>query len=454
MSRPQPLDHLEQIFRAGLSRVDPRRLVEDHLRLEGSTLVVAANDPQLRINLDACERLLVIGAGKATAALAQGLEKVLGERISEGLIVVKYGHTMPLRKIETLEAGHPLPDANSARGARRLMELAQKADAHTLVINLISGGGSALLAAPLQEAAPSLNLEDKQATTRLLLGCGATIDELNCVRKHLSAIKGGRLARLLHPARCLNLVLSDVVGDRLDVIASGVTAPDSTTFADALDVLDRYRLRPRIPGAVRLLLEGGAAGRVEETPKPGDPVFARIDNVLLGSNLQALQAAAAKARDLGYHTAALTCRATGEARDFARLLLAQALDIRDHQLLAPRPACLLAGGETTVTLRGPGQGGRNQELALAFLNGMADQPSGGAGLYLLSAATDGNDGPTDAAGAFASNELLVAARQKGLDPAAFLNRNDAYPFFDRLGALLRTGPTKTNVCDLQIVLIP
>jgi glycerate 2-kinase len=454
MSLLKPLDHLEQIFRAGLSRVDSRRLVENYLRLDGSTLVAAANDPPLRIDLDAWERLLVIGAGKATAAMAQGLEEILGERISEGLIVVKYGHTMPLRKIETLEAGHPLPDANSARGARRLMELAQKADARTLVINLISGGGSALLAAPLQTAAAPLNLEDKQATTRLLLGCGATIDELNCIRKHLSAIKGGRLARLLHPAHCLNLVLSDVVGDRLDVIASGLTAPDPTTFADALDVLDRYLLREQVPRSVRELLEKGAAGEVEETPKPGNPVFARIDSLLLGSNLQALQAAAVRARDLGYHTAALTCRATGEARNFARLLLALAVDVRDHQLLAPRPACLLAGGETTVTLRGPGKGGRNQELALAFLTGMTDDTSTGAGLYLLSAATDGNDGPTDAAGAFASNELLVAARQKGLDPAAFLNRNDAYPFFDRLGALLRTGPTKTNVCDLQVILIP
>ena len=454
MDLPAPCRDLERIFRAGLASVDPRRLVASRLQLAGSRLTVAAGSFPLEYDLAAYDRLLVLGAGKATAALAQGLEEVLGDRIECGLIVVKYGHTAPLDRIEILEAGHPVPDAASVEGGRRMAALAAQADERTLVINLVSGGGSALLAAPLEAAGLSLPLGDKQAVTRLLLGCGASIDELNCVRKHLSALKGGHLARLLQPARCLNLILSDVVGDRLDVIASGLTAPDPTTFADALAILDRFRLREQVPAGVRRLLEVGAAGMVEETPKPGDPAFSRLDNVLLGSNLQALEAAAVEARACGYHSVPLTSRATGEARALARLLLAMALDVRDQQLLSPRPACLLAGGETTVTLQGDGKGGRNQELALAFLQLLAAEPAAGSGIYLLSAATDGNDGPTDAAGAFACRELLAAARDQGLDPAAYLARNDAYPFFSRLGGLLRTGPTNTNVCDLQLLVIP
>ena len=452
MSPSLPLLHLEEIFRAGLARVDPERLVAERVRLEDATLVVAdaGGGTSLRLDLGRYQRLLVLGAGKAAAAMARGLERLLGARIDDGLVVVKYGHTAPLERIALCEAGHPLPDANSLEGARRLLELADAADARTLVILLLSGGASALLAAP----APPLSLADKQATTELLLGCGASIDEINCVRKHLSALKGGRLGQRLHPARCLTLVLSDVVGDRLDVIASGPTVADPTRFDEALAILDRYRLRRAVPAAVRELLQQGAAGAVAETPKPGDPRLAGIATVLLGTNLLALRAAAARAAALGYRVLPLTCRATGEARELARLLLALGVDARDHGLLASRPVCLLAGGETTVTLRGSGRGGRNQELALAFLAGLAADPAEGRGLYFLSAATDGNDGPTDAAGAFASGELLAAARQAGLDPAAYLERNDAYPFFDRLGALLKTGPTNTNVCDLQLLLIP
>ena len=454
MELPAPCRDLEQIFRAALASVDPQQLVASRLKLAGSRLTIATEASPLVIDLSCYDQLLVLGAGKASAAMARGLEMVLGARIDQGLIVVKYGHTTPLEHIETLQAGHPIPDTNSLEGARRLMALAEKADGRTLVINLLSGGASALLAAPLAAAGVTLSLEDKQETTRLLLACGATIHELNTVRKHLSAIKGGRLARLLHPARCLNLILSDVVGDRLDVIASGLTVPDPTTFAEARAVLKRYNLCRQLPVPVIDLLQKGVAGAICETPKAGDAAFENISNLLLGSNLLALRAAAEQARELGYHSAELTARAAGEARDLAGLLLSLANDVRDHQLLVRRPACLLAGGETTVTLQGTGKGGRNQELALAFLAALAELPDRGAGIYLLSAATDGNDGPTDAAGAFACSELLASARQAGLDPGAYLRRNDAYTFFEGLGALLRTGPTNTNVCDLQIILVP
>jgi len=445
---------LEAIFRAALASVDPQQLIASRLQLSGSRLTVSSESTPLTIDLDDYDQLLVLGAGKATAAMARGLENLLGPRIGGGLIVVKYGHTAPLTRIETLEAGHPIPDAASLLGARRLAAMATKADSRTLVINLISGGGSALLALPLQVPGLPLSLADKQATTRLLLGCGATIDELNCVRKHLSALKGGGLARLLAPARSLNLILSDVIGDRLDVIASGLCVPDPTTFGDALAVLDRYRLSNRVPGPVLALLRAGASGQIAETPKPGDPVFDASGNFLLGNNRVALQAAAREATARGFKSTIVSSRACGEARELARHLLAAALDFRDRQRPASGPACLLAGGETTVTLRGDGRGGRNQELALAFLTALAELPDRGAGLYLLSAATDGNDGPTEAAGAFAANELLAAATAAGLAPASYLARNDAYPFFDRLGALLRTGPTNTNVCDLQLILIP
>ena len=454
MDYPAAFAHLEKIFHAGLRKVDPRRLVETRLSLDGTLLTVTDGDSEIRLDLDDFDRIVVIGAGKASAALARGLETVLGERIDRGLVVVKYGHTAPLQRIEILEAGHPVPDANGLAGARRILEMAREADARTLVVGLISGGGSALLTAPLQsETGPALALADKQETTRQLLACGASIDEINTLRKHLSAIKGGRLVRALHPARCLNLVLSDVVGDRLDVIASGPTVGDTSTWADAMAVVERYGLAGRLPATVMEVLRRGVAGELEETPGPGDASFAAIDNVLLGRNLDALKGAADQAGRLGYRPVLLTSQATGEARELAVLLRAVARDVRGEGLLAARPACLLCGGETTVTLRGEGKGGRNQELALAFLAGLRPDSNGDAGLYLLSAATDGDDGPTDAAGAFACTDLFAEARRRGLDPGDYLRRNDSYRFFEQLGALLKTGPTNTNVCDLQMVLV-
>ena len=441
---------LEAIFRAGLARVDPYRMMKSHLWLADDRLVVDFDGRHEEFPL-AGRRVLVLGAGKATAPMARAVEEILGERLDGGLVSVKYGHGEPLARIGVVEAGHPTPDENGERAARRIIDLAAAADARTLAITLISGGASALLPAPV----PPLSLADKQAVTGALLACGADIGEINCVRKHLSDLKGGRLLRRLAPAESLNFILSDVVGDRLDTIGSGLTSADRTSFADALAVVLRYGLDRRLPVAVMRLLEDGAGGVIADTPKPGDPVTAAARNFVIGSNRAALLAAADQASGLGYHTLRLTSSLTGEAREVAKMLFAIARDIRDGGLLADRPACVIAGGETTVTLRGGGKGGRNQEMALAFLAEMAreDDLAGSGEIAFLAASTDGSDGPTDAAGAFADDEALGRMRAAGLSIQDYLADNDAYRFFTATDGLFKTGATRTNVCDLQVMLI-
>lgn len=444
----------EDIFRAALERVDPTSMVRRALRLRGDVLEVAPELGTAVYDLAEVDRVVVTGMGKASARMALGIEELLGDRIQGGLVVVKAGHVEQLRRVRWMEASHPVPDESSQRAAQALLDLAGTFDRRTLVINLISGGGSALLCAPAQgpDGKPLLTLEEKKEVTRVLLSCGATIHEVNCVRKHLSRIKGGRLALAFAPATSLNLVLSDVVGDDLDVIASGPAVADPSTFGDALAVLRRYGVGPRIPAAARRALEAGAAGDLEETPKPGDPALARAAHVLIGTNRQALLAAQERARALGYAPLVLTSRLTGEAREAALFLLGIGEDVAASGFPVAPPACILAGGETTVTVRGAGKGGRNQELALAFLAAMprarADRE-----MVLLAASTDGNDGPTDAAGAFASREIGERARSLGLDPAPYLAANDSFHFHERAGSLLRTGPTNTNVSDVAILLV-
>lgn len=444
----------EAIFRAALERVDPVPMMKRVLRLEGDVLVAATELGSARFDLSAFDRVVVTGMGKATARMALGLEEILGDRIASGLVAVKSGHVETLRRVRLVEASHPVPDASSARAADEVLAFAETFDARTLVVTLISGGGSALLCAPARDAGgrPLLTLDEKKEVTRALLACGATIHEMNCVRKHLSRIKGGRLARAYAPAASLNLLLSDVVGDDLDVIASGPTVPDPTTFADALGVVRRHGLLDRIPAAARRALEDGAAGLHEETPKPGDPAFERATNVLIGTNHQALLAAEAKARALGYATLVLTSRLTGEARDAALTLLGIGEDIALSRFPLRPPACLIAGGETTVTLRGAGKGGRNQEMALAFLAALP-RSRAARDILLLAASTDGNDGPTDAAGAFSSLTIAEHARALGLDPNAFLAANDSYRFHEAAGSLLKTGPTNTNVSDVAVLMV-
>ncbi len=447
------IEHLKEIFQAGVRRVDPERMITDCLRLAGSALSVETETARVELDLDRYERIVVAGAGKAGAKLALGLETVLGARITEGLVSVKYGHTERLKKIRLIEAGHPVPDAMSVQAARRIAAMVSGLDAKTLVITLVSGGGSALLTLPYQDNDHQLTLEDIRETTRLLLECGAPIQDINCIRKHASGISGGRFAALLGKAACLTLILSDVVGDRLESIASGLTAPDPMSFADAMAILEKFGILNKVPASVRRLMQAGAAGQVRDTPKPGDPSFERLQNVLIGTNAHALEAARRKAAELGYHTVSLTSQMVGESREVAKALAAIAKDVVRADLLVAKPACILVGGETTVTIRGKGKGGRNQEMALAVLQEMEENPEAFVGVSFLSAGTDGNDGPTDAAGAFASLEVLERARQAGLSIRRHLDDNDAYSFFDSLGALFKTGPTNTNVCDLQLLIV-
>jgi hydroxypyruvate reductase len=409
--------------------------VDRAVQRDGETLVAGA----VRVDLARVRRLLVLGCGKASAAMARAVEERLGDRVSGGLVVVKDGYTAPTHRVTVVEAGHPVPDARGEAAASRLLDLARTAGGDDLVLVLVSGGGSALTPAPV----PPVTLAEKQALTRLLLAGGATINELNAVRKHLSRFKGGQLARAAAPARVLTLVLSDVIGDPLDVIASGPTAPDPSTFADALAVLADRGVRPAVPASALARLEAGSRGEVEETPKPGDPLFERVTHAVIGNNELVVGAAAAAAAGLGYAPSVLTRELQGEARQVARALVERA------RALAP-PACLIAAGETTVTVRGRGRGGRCQELALAA--SLALEP--GDDLVVLAAGTDGTDGPTEAAGAVVDGSTAGRGAAAGLDPRAALDDNDAHTFLAATGDLLVTGPTNTNLLDLYLVLRP
>ncbi len=448
---------LQAIFEAGLHRVDPYRMIREHVRLRDGILEIDLEEVHQSLDLHKFEKIFLLGAGKATAPMAQAFEDILGEWISKALIVVKYGHTTPLRRVKTIEAGHPEPDENGVRGAAGLMDLAAEADAQTLIITLISGGGSALLPLPMhyevQGVKGALSLADKQEVTRALLRSGADITEINCVRKHLSGIKGGRLLQQMAPAQSLNFILSDVVGDDLSSIASGLTTHDPSSYTDARAVFEKYDLLRSIPDSVLNILQLGKNQAIPETLKPGDPVLAHTSNILIGTNRMAMSAAGEKAQSLGYELRLLTTRISGEAREAARLLAGVAADVRSAAMLAAPPVCIISGGEPVVTLSGQGKGGRNQEMALAFLGEIQRNPSLFKGVTFLAASTDGNDGPTDAAGAFASPEILKQADQAGLSIKTSLKNNDSYHFFEAVDALYTTGPTNTNVCDLHILLL-
>ena len=451
------LKALEEIFRAGVARVDPEALIGDCLHLEGDALTVDTGEDRVEYDLSRFTRVVVIGFGKATAPMAKAVEKILSSRIDEGLIAVKYGHTESLDRIRTIEAGHPVPDQSGMEAARQIADLARQADEGTLVVSLISGGGSALIPFPwsgsVGQRRATLTLEQKQAATEVLLRCGATINEINCLRKHLSQIKGGRLTRMIHPAASLNLILSDVVGDRLDAIASGPTTGDETTFDDALRIVGKYDIEADLPETVLRIFSLGAKGAIPETPKQDDSVFENVNNLLVGTNYHSLEAAAEAAKTLGFAPVVLSSQIVGEAREVAKVYCGIGKDARRKGLFGPRPLCLIGGGETTVTLKGSGKGGRNQEMALAFLAEIEQDPAAAESLYFLAASTDGNDGPTDAAGAFACSKILRDAERLGLRPADYLKNNDAYSFFEAVGRLLKTGPTNTNVCDIQLMIV-
>ena len=430
----------KKIFLHAVRAADPQSLLLSQVSLRQNVLRVGKQ----KYPLSRYQRIWVAGTGKACAVMARSLEKVLGPRIAGGLINVKYGHGQKLKKIRVQEAGHPVPDDKGLQGAREMAEMLSRLGEEDLVIFLISGGGSALLPSPRE----GITLAEKQATTNLLLGCGATIQEINAVRKHLSALKGGGLAKIVYPATLVALILSDVIGDPLHAIASGPTVPDPTTFEDCVRILQRYDLWEKIPPAVAAYIREGTEGKREETLKEGDPAFERVYNLVVGNNLLALHAAKKAAQALGYRTLLLSSLVEGEAREVAKVHAAVAKEALLSGNPVPAPACLLSGGETTVTLKGKGKGGRNQEFVLAA----ALEVAGWENILVLSAGTDGTDGPTDAAGAFADGKTLRRAKTMGLDPWSFLKENDSYSFFEKLGDLLITGPTGTNVMDLRILL--
>lgn len=432
---------LEEIFDSGLRAVDPEEAVMRHVRVTGNRLRVG----ERTYLLDSFDRIFVTGFGKGTAPMASALENILGDRLTEGWITVKYGHGLPLRKVRVMEAGHPVPDEAGLQAARFILDRLKECTEKDLVLCAFSGGGSALSPAP---GAP-LELSEKQKTTQLLLQCGATIFEINSLRKHLSECKGGQLARIAYPATVVSLFLSDVVGDPLDVIASGPTTPDPSTFKDCLEIVDRYRLADRLPPRVLRLLRDGADGLIGETPKPGDDVFQNVQNLVIGSNRASLLAASQKAKELGFNTLILSSLIQGEAKDVAEVLTAIGKEIAVSGNPVAPPACILAGGEPTVSIRGDGKGGRNQELALAAAISLEDWPR----IALLSAGTDGTDGPTDAAGAFADGSTCKDAQSKGIIARNSLSANDSYHFFESLGDLLITGPTRTNVMDVICLLV-
>jgi len=445
-----PLDEMKRmaktIFTRALAAVDPSKILKDRIRIERDRLLIKTGTNSEKVyDLKGVEKIFLVGTGKAASAMAQAIEEIFEDRITRGIITTKYGHLLPLKKTEIVEAGHPLPDRKGYEGAKKIQRLLQESGPNDLVIFLLSGGGSALLPFP----ANHIDLKEKQEVTQFLLDCGADIKEINTIRKHISRIKGGWLARWAYPSRVISFILSDVVGDYLDVIGSGPTVPDPSTFEEAWEILKKYDLVNEIAPSIREHLQLGKEGKAEETPKPKEVIFEKVYNSLLGSNILALLAAREEAAALGFNPLILSSSIEGETREAARFHTAIAKEVISSGNPIPAPACLLSGGETTVTMRGKGFGGRNQEFVLAG----ALEVSGVEKVVLLSGGTDGTDGPTDATGAVADHTTVQRGKSLGLDPNLSLDNNDAYPFFEKLGDLLITGPTHTNVMDVRIVLV-
>ncbi len=428
---------------AALQAVDPVLVIRSNLHFDGEILSIAGVEHDLTRR----RRLRVVGAGKASGHMAAAVWRALGGRIEGGMVIVKEGGDLSLETgtIDIVPARHPVPDGRGVVGAREILRLTAELDEGDLLLTLISGGASALLTVP----AEGISLTDLQTTTDLLITCGADIREVNRVRKHLSLITGGRLARSAWPARVETLILSDVVGDSLDAIGSGPTAPDPSSYEDGLRVLQTYHLKDRVPAGVLRLLEEGRRGAVAETPKPGDPCFDTVRNVVIGSNRVAAEAAVGALLSEGVDARLVTVERTGEAREVGREAASLAQGLLQDPASRAKPICLVIGGETTVTVKGRGKGGRNQEVALAAAEGIDGCP----GVTVVSFATDGQDGPTDAAGAVADGNTLKRGRGLGMNVSGYLASNDAYRYFSPLGDLLRCGPTGTNVADLIFVYV-
>ena len=430
----------EQIFLAGVQSVLPDKMIRAHVFVKDGTLFIC----DISIPLTDLNCIYVIGAGKATALMAKEVENILGELITEGIVVVKYGHACYLKHIELVEAQHPVPDSRGYEATQKILKIAKKANKNDLIICLISGGGSALLT----DFPEGLNLNDIIITNSLLLKSGADIKEMNAVRKHLSKVKGGQLTNTAYPALLVSLILSDVIGDSLDTIASGPTVADTTTFDDAIRVLEKYQLLEKVPHAVQDYLNRGAEGFIAETPKPGNPVFSKTSNFIIGSNKIALEAAHKKAVELGFHTIIITSHLEGDTFKITEQIIETATRFKMDANIK-KPCCLLYGGETTLHIKGSGTGGRNQHMALyaAFLL------HGKKGITFLSSGTDGSDGPTTAAGAAVNTNTMKQASSQGMDIGNYLKDFDSFNFFKKAGGHVITGPTMTNVMDIVVVII-
>jgi len=422
---------------------NPRQLIRDHVKIDGSWMSIDSE----RFDLNTFKSIFVIGGGKASGSMAEALEQLLKDKITSGIVNVLAGTSNKYRtvRIGLNEASHPIPDPKGVKGTKEMLEIVECSQERDLIICLISGGGSAMMTLPRE----GVDLEDKQTVTRLLLRCGATINEINTVRKHLSEFKGGWLAKKAQPATLLSLILSDVVGDPLDSIASGPTAPDPTTYDDATEILSKYRIWDQTPIALRNVLEMGKRGLIPETPKPEDPAFKNVKNIIVGNNRGACMAAEAKLRELGFNTLFLTSHLQGEAREAGIFLAAIANEIIGSGKPIKRPAAVIVGGETTVTVTGNGLGGRNQETMLSA----AIRISSREGVSMGSIGTDGIDGPTDAAGAIVDGKTMKRAHENNLDYKKALSNNDSYSFFANLRDLVVTGPTGSNVNDIAVLCV-
>jgi len=437
------MDHkitAEQIFLAGVDNVLPDKLIRNQVKVDGSMLFISS----MQFSLDKINRIFIVGAGKASAMMAKEIENILGDRITDGHIVVKYGHAVELKYITITEASHPVPDHNGYVASQKILEIVSQAEENDLVVCLLSGGGSALLA----DFPDGCTLNDMVIVNDLLLKSGADIKETNAVRKHLSKVKGGQLARAAHPASLVSLLLSDVINDPLDVIASGPTVPDTSTFDDAMIVLKKYDLLAKVPHQVLSYLQQGVGKLSPETPKQGDPIFKSTHNIIIGSNKIALDAACQKAKEVGLNPITITSTLEGDAIKIAEQLIITALKFQSDSTIK-KPCCLLFGGETTIKVNGSGTGGRNQHLALHAASLLNNKN----GITLLSAGTDGGDGPTAAAGAVVNLKTKEQSVAIGIDLQKYLNEFDSFHFFEKAGGHIVTGPTMTNVMDLIVVII-
>jgi glycerate 2-kinase len=427
-----------EIFLAGVESVKPDHLINRFMRLNMNILEI----DDMAFDLSSIKNIYVVGAGKASAIMAKAVESILGSKITSGQIVTKYGHAVPLKFIGLTEAGHPVPDENGLKGTARILSIVDNAGVDDLVICLFSGGGSALLA----DVPEGCTLEEMKMLNDVLLKCGANINEMNCIRKHLSKVKGGQLSKAAYPARVISLILSDVIGDPLDVIASGPTAADPSTYSEAISIVNKYEIESKLPEKILQFLKEGLENKHAETLKETDKVFLVTTNKIIGNNRSALQAARVKAEDLGFETQILTDKMAGDVSEVASFVFKTILSTKLEK--PGRKVCLLMGGEPTLKVTGSGRGGRNQHLAIII----GELMKGQKGTTILSCGTDGTDGPTDAAGAVVDSFTLQNAIKLNLDIAQYIRNFDSYNFFKQEGGLIITGPTQTNVMDLIIIL--